>query len=106
MKSYINLAQKAGLIIFGLDNVKRLLKSDQVGLIICSPDLGKSALRETDFIKKKHLTVEVYMTSKPETIREMVNKDNVKFIGIKRSNMLVKISSLAKTLWSPDGKEV
>lgn len=106
IRNYINLAQKAGLTVPGLDRVKPLFNKGQIGLVLYSPEVGSSAGKVLEFLCKKDPGIPVIKLSGQKDMIFITNKERIKIIGFKKSPLTEEINSRVAAYWSTDGKKI
>ena len=90
IKKYIDLAKKAGAILYGLDNIKS--GTQNIYLILIDNEVGSSLKRNIDFISQ-HKKVQCLVLNNTN-LDDLLNTNNCKVIGITNINLANKIKDL------------
>lgn len=79
IKGYINIAHKAGYLIFNGEKLEEYNK--KLYLVLFDPDAGKNTLKIIEKLKDK------YPIAQLENLAEYVNIKNCKIVGIKNKDL-------------------
>lgn len=90
IKKYIDLAKKAGAILYGLDNIK--LGTKNIYLILIDNNVGSSLKRNIDFISQHKKVQSIVLND--TNLDDLLNTNNCKVIGITNINLANKIKDL------------
>lgn len=86
IKAYVGFAIKSNKIVYGVDNI---LLSRQVHVVIYDVDLADNSLSKlTKYLENNNIE-----GLKTDKLKEIVNRDNCKVIGIKDKNLSKAILS-------------
>ena len=92
--------------VYGLDQVKPLILNGKIEFVLYSFNLGSSSRRTLDWLKISSPGLTIYQIPENESMSELLGIDKVKVAGFKKSPLTDRISEIAATVWSTDGKKI
>lgn len=87
IKGYLNIAQKAGYVIFGGETLENYTK--KLYLILFDSNAQKSTLKIISKLKERQIKI-----CEVDNLGELVNKSNCKVIGLKNKSLSDQIEAL------------
>ena len=87
---YINLAKKAGAVIYGIDNI---INNKNIILILLCPTASSNLVDKTlNFVNKKNIK----LIKLQDSLDKILNTTNCKVIGITNKQLATQIENLLK----------